>query len=66
MSKQKEQKTSLTPMRMRSNDIGRDLPKGFRNELVKHSAKIDKDIKSGRAAKRVIEAKKQAAKKENK
>jgi len=66
MSKQKEQKTSLTPTRMMSNDRGRDLPKGFRKELVKHFAKIDKDIKSGRAAKRVIEAKKQAAKKEDK
>ena len=66
MSKQKEQKTSLTPTRMRSDDIGRDLPKGFRKEIMKHSAKIDKDIKSGRAAKRVIEAKKQAEKKGNK
>jgi len=57
MSKQKEQKTSPTLTRTRNNGKGSDLPKGFRKELVKHFAKIDKDIKSGRAAKRMNAAK---------
>lgn len=46
MSKQKEQKTSPTPTRTRSNDKRRDLPKGFCKELMKHYfAKIDKATK---------------------
>lgn len=65
MSKQKEQKTSLTPTRTMSNDNGRDLPKSFRKKLVKLSAKVDRIVER-RANKSVADTKMKADKKEDK